>query len=84
MTIVGGMSLVRQELTEIHLFFFFTPIQAILQHSTPRTKNIFKFKTQGGGRKRKGRRGLSQLIGLRHVNNEAETQTVHGNDQKLK
>ena len=37
MTVVGGMSLVRQELTEIRVFFAL--IQAILQHSSSRTKN---------------------------------------------
>ena len=56
MTVVGGMSLIRQELTEIrHFPFCFDPSHFAAFH--PQNKYIFlKFKTQDGGEKDRGER----------------------------
>ena len=63
MAIVGGMSLIRRVLDEIRHFLFlllFKPFCCIV----PQNKKIFlKFKTQGGGRKRQGRRGPGRAHG---------------------
>ena len=76
MGIVGGTGSGRRVLAEIrHFLFCYNLCHFASLH--PHNKKIFlKFKTQGGGRKRRGRRGWSHLTRRRDIDDEAVIQRI--------